>query len=92
MRMHNPAHPGKILKEYIEGHSITEIAQKLGVTRITLSRIINGKAAITPEMALRLSQLLTNTSPNFWLNMQNNYDVWQLEQRPRSFFIEPLFA
>lgn len=91
MRMHNPAHPGEILKAYIEGHSVTEIATKLGVTRVALSRILNAKAAITPEMAMRLYELLPNTTPQFWLNMQANYDTWQLTQRPR-FGIEPLFA
>lgn len=89
MRMHNPAHPGEILKEYIEGFSVTEIAQKLNVTRVALSRIINGKAAVSPEMALKLGKLL-KTSPEFWLTMQANYDLWQAEQRTE-FNIEPLF-
>ncbi len=89
MRMYNPAHPGEILKEYIEGFSITEVAQKLNVTRVALSRIINAKAAISPEMALKLSQLL-KTTPEFWLTMQANYDLWQTEQRTH-FTIEPLF-
>ncbi|MFU2047687.1 HigA family addiction module antitoxin [Avibacterium gallinarum] len=87
--MHNPAHPGEILKEYIEGFSVTEIAQKLNVTRVALSRIINGKAAVSPEMALKLGKLL-KTSPEFWLTMQANYDLWQAEQRTE-FNIEPLF-
>ena len=82
MRMHNPPHPGLLLKEYLEGYKITDVAKRLGVSRVTLSRILNGKAAITPEMALRFSRLLTNTTPNLWLNMQNNYD----------FSISPLFA
>lgn len=92
MRMHNPPHPGLLLKEYLDGYKITDVAQRLGVSRVTLSRIVNGKAAITPDMALRLSQLLTNTTPNLWLNMQNKYDLWQLEQRPTHFDIQPLFA
>ncbi|SUB24394.1 HigA family addiction module antidote protein [Avibacterium avium] len=89
MRMHNPAHPGEVLKEYIEGFSITEVAQKLNVTRVALSRIINGKAAVSPEMALKLGKLL-KTTPEFWLTMQANYDLWQAEQRTE-FNIEPLF-
>lgn len=89
MRMHNPAHPGEVLKEYIEGFSITEVAQKLDVTRVALSRIINGKAAVSPEMALKLGKLL-KTTPEFWLTMQANYDLWQAEQRTE-FNIEPLF-
>lgn len=92
MRMHNPPHPGLLLKEYLDGYKITDVAQRLGVSRVTLSRIVNGKAAITPDMALRLSQLLTNTTPNLWLNMQNKYDLWQLEQRPTDFNIQPLFV
>ncbi|MCW9714731.1 MULTISPECIES: HigA family addiction module antitoxin [Avibacterium] len=87
--MHNPAHPGEVLKEYIEGFSITEVAQKLNVTRVALSRIINGKAAVSPEMALKLGKLL-KTTPEFWLTMQANYDLWQAEQRTE-FNIEPLF-
>ena len=91
MRMHNPPHPGLLLKEYLEGYKITDVAKRLGVSRVTLSRILNGKAAITPEMALRFSRLLTNTTPNLWLNMQNNYDFWQVEQN-QHFSISPLFA
>lgn len=91
MRMHNPPHPGLLLKEYLDGYKVIDVAKRLGVSRVTLSRILNAKAAITPEMALRLSQLLTNTTPNLWLNMQNNYDLWQLEQH-RDFSISPLFA
>ncbi|WP_410679321.1 HigA family addiction module antitoxin [Avibacterium paragallinarum] len=87
--MHNPAHPGEILREYIEGFSVTEIAQKLGVARVTLSRILNTKAAVSPEMALRLSKLL-NTSPEFWLTMQANYDLQQAHQRI-NITITPLF-
>lgn len=89
MRMYNPAHPGEVLKEYIEGFSITEVAQKLNVTRVALSHIINGKAAVSPEMALKLGKLL-KTTPEFWLTMQANYDLWQAEQRTE-FNIEPLF-
>ena len=91
MKMYNPAHPGLILREYIEGYNVTDIAKRLGVTRVTLSRILNGKAAISPEMALRLSSLLNTTTPQFWLNMQSQYELWQLEQRS-IFDIQPLFA
>lgn len=82
MRMFNPPHPGLLIKEYIDGFesNVSEFAKKLGVTRVTLSRIVNGKSGITPEMALRLSKLLTNTTASFWLNMQSDYDLWQAEQ------------
>ena len=59
MKMHNPPHPGLVLREYIEGMKIGEVAQKLGVSRISLSRILNGKTAITPEMATRIGLALT---------------------------------
>ena len=93
MRMFNPPHPGLLLKEYLDNTdaSITQIAKQLGVTRVCLSRIINEKSAITPEMALRLSQLLPNTTPKLWLGMQADFYLWQLEQRA-TFHIEPLFT
>lgn len=83
MKMFNPPHPGLLIKEYIEGFdsNITEFAEKLGITRVTLSRIINGKSGIMPEMALRLSKLLPNTTANLWLGMQAEYDLWQTEQK-----------
>lgn len=82
MRMYNPPHPGLVLKEYLGDTSVTVAAQHLGVTRAALSRILNGKAAISAEMAVRLS-LLLNTSSTMWANMQTQYDLWQAEQRPR---------
>ncbi|OOF48066.1 addiction module antidote protein, HigA family [Rodentibacter genomosp. 1] len=88
--MYNPAHPGLILKEYIDGMSITDIAKRLGVSRVALSRIVNAQAGISAEMAVRLSKLLTNTTPNFWLNMQADYDLWQIENT-KTFSIMPLF-
>ncbi|MCI7352808.1 HigA family addiction module antitoxin [[Pasteurella] aerogenes] len=89
MKMYNPSHPGLILREYIDGMKVTDIAHRLGVSRVALSRVLNGKSAISPEMALRLSQLLPNTSADFWLKMQSAYDLWQVEQRTH-FSIEPL--
>jgi len=62
--------------------SVTEAASQLGVTRVTLSLIINGKAGISPGMALRLAAWL-DTSPESWLNMQMAYDLWQAAQKPR---------
>lgn len=90
MNMHNPAHPGEVLREYIDGFSVTEVAQRLGVSRVALSRVLNGKSAISPEMALRLGQLLNNT-PEFWLTIQANYDLWQVQQQAH-FHVKPLFA
>jgi len=81
--MHNPPHPGLIIKELcIEplGVTITDAAKALGVSRKTLSSIINGKAGISPEMAVRLS-IAFNTSSESWMNQQSQYDLWQAEQR-----------
>lgn len=93
MNMYTPAHPGLVLRESLENISVTETAQRLGVTRAALSRILNGKAAISAEMAVRLSILLPNTDAAFWLRMQAAYDLWQAEQRNHDFVIplsEPL--
>ena len=81
-RMFNPPHPGKVLYELqIEplNMPITEVAEHLNVSRQALSRVLNGKAAISTEMALRLSEAF-DTTPELWLNMQLQYDLWQAEQ------------
>ncbi len=82
MEMYNPPHPGEILKEeYIKPlHlSITEAALKLGVSRKALSDVVNEKAGISSVMALRLSKAF-NTTPELWLGMQLDYDLWQAKQ------------
>lgn len=80
MAMHNPAHPGEVLKAYLpENLSITEAANHLKVTRAALSRIINGHAGISAEMDLRLADAL-GTSPGFWSRMQVQYDIWYAQQ------------
>lgn len=92
MAMHEPLHPGFILKDTLidnTGLSVTEAAEKLGVTRTTLSRLLNGHASISTEMALRLSMLF-NTSIEMWLNLQTQYDVWQAKKNLHHIFIEPL--
>ncbi len=73
-----PTHPGFILKEdYLKPLSITiqEMASRLAVSRKTLSKIVNAQGSITPDMALRLSRAF-DTTPELWLNLQNNYDLW----------------
>lgn len=82
MRIHNPAHPGLVLREYLGDLSVTEAAHRLGVTRAALSRILNGSAAISADMALRLRDAL-GTSAEMWATMQAQYDLWQAEQKPR---------
>jgi antitoxin HigA-1 len=82
MRMHNPPHPGEIIKTLcLEplGVSVTQAAEALGVSRKTLSAIVNGRAGISPEMAIRLS-IAFGTSAESWLNQQTQYDLWQAEQ------------
>nr|WP_279038128.1 HigA family addiction module antitoxin [Snodgrassella alvi] len=80
MSMHNPCHAGEVLKEYLGDTSISTAAKHLGIKRPALSRIINGKAGISTDMAVRLSILL-NTSPQFWINLQVNYDLWIASQK-----------
>jgi len=80
-RMHNPAHPGELLREWIpEEMTVTEAAAQLGVSRVMLSKILNGKAGVTADMALRLSAWL-DTNPEVWIDMQAAWDLWQAEQR-----------
>ena len=82
MQMHNPPHPGEVLRELcIEplGLSVTEAAEGLGVSRKTLSAVLNGRAGISPEMALRLSKAL-GRSPESWLAMQHNYDLFKAKK------------
>lgn len=81
MKMHNPPHPGEVLKELcIEplNLTVTEAAEALGVSRKTLSAILNGRAGISPEMAIRLGKAF-DTSAESWLNQQMQYDLWQAE-------------
>jgi len=81
-RMYNPPHPGAILKEFLPpGLTVTEVAQRLGVSRAKLSRLLHGRAAMTADMALRIS-LLTSTSAESWLNNQVQWDLWQASQKP----------
>ena len=72
----NPAHPGEVLKDYLGEMRVSEAAKRLGVTRAHLSRILNGHAGISAAMSLRLAAGL-GTSPEFWLKMQVQYDLWQ---------------
>jgi len=82
MRMFNPPHPGEVLREYLGQVSVTEAARHLGVTRVALSRILNGSAGISAEMALRLSEAL-GTSAELWIGMQSQYDLWQASKKRR---------
>jgi addiction module HigA family antidote len=84
--MHNPAHPGEVLKELFIGplgFSITEAAERLGVARKTVSKIVNGRGAITAEMALRLENVFGSTAQT-WLNIQAAYDLWHINDLRKS--------
>ncbi len=94
MLMHNPPHPGEVLKKLcLEplGLSVTEAAKALGVSRKTLSSILNGRAGISPEMAVRLSMAF-NTTAESWLNHQVQYDLWQAERRRKKLRVARLSA
>jgi addiction module HigA family antidote len=88
MRMHNPAHPGMLIADILEngnlsvGRSITALAKHLGVTRAALSRVINGRAAVSAEMALRLQDAL-GVDADLWLRMQVKRDLWVASRKKR---------
>jgi addiction module HigA family antidote len=94
MKMHNPPHPGEVLKVLCLNPlnlTVTESARALGVSRKTLSGILNGRAGISPEMAIRLS-IAFNTSTESWLNQQVQYDLWQAERTRKRLRVAKLSA
>jgi addiction module HigA family antidote len=94
MLMHDPPHPGEVLKELcLEplGLTVTDAAKALGVSRKTLSMVVNGRAGISPEMAIRLS-IAFDTSAESWLNQQIQFDLWQAEQHRSELKVERLSA
>jgi addiction module HigA family antidote len=94
MNMHNPPHPGEIVRDLcLEplGLSVTDAAEALGVSRKTLSSILNGRSGISPEMALRLSKAF-NTSPESWLNQQVQSDLWNAKKDSKSIKVKKLYA
>ena len=93
-QMHNPPHPGEILRALcLEplGLSVTDAAKALGVSRKTLSAVLNGRAGISPEMAVRLS-IAFDTTAESWLNQQVQYDLWLAEKRRKSLKVARLAA
>ena len=93
-QMHNPPHPGEILRELCLvplGLSVTDTAKALGVSRKTRSSVLNGRAGISPEMAVRLS-IAFDTSAESWLNQQVQYDLWQAEKRRKSLRVARIAA
>jgi antitoxin HigA-1 len=73
----HPSHPGEVLKDYLGDMTVKEAATRLSVTRPNLSRILNGRAGISAAMSVRLAKAMPYTSPEFWLKMQLNYDLWK---------------
>ena len=94
MLMYNPPHPGEVIKELcLEplGLSVTAAAKALGVSRKTLSAVINGHAGVSPEMAIRLS-IAFNTSAESWVNQQAQYELWHAEQNRDNLEVEKLIT
>jgi addiction module HigA family antidote len=83
MPMPKPSHPGRILARYIANRTVTEVARHLGVARPTLSRLLHGRAAISMDMALRLSEAF-RTEPDLWLRLQMQYDLWLASRQQRT--------
>lgn len=85
-RMYNPPHPGEVLADTVlrkdGGISVTDFAKRLGVSRVALSRVVNGRAAVSAELAIRLAAALGGSAES-WLNMQVAYDLWHAEKRRR---------
>ncbi|HEU5280812.1 MAG TPA: HigA family addiction module antitoxin [Gammaproteobacteria bacterium] len=89
--IHNPLHPGEIVKDALidsTGMSVTDVANRLGISRTSLSRLLNCHAGISPEMALRLSKFL-NTSVETWINLQAQYDTWLIMKKANKIKVRP---
>ena len=85
MRMHNPPHPGRVLKEAIDGleMTVTDFATHIGVARSTVNRVLSGAAGISPDMSIRLAEAFGQPTRDIWLLMQTDYDFWQASQVKR---------
>lgn len=89
MMLFDPAHPGELIRETLEGIveetgqklTIAEVAKGLGISRKTLSAIVNGRQSVTPDVAIRLGTAFANTTPEFWLTVQENYDLAKARKR-----------
>ncbi|MDQ2925050.1 MAG: HigA family addiction module antitoxin [Acidobacteriota bacterium] len=85
MQMHDPPHPGPILKEALENIpvTVTEFAAHIGISRVNLSRVLNGHAGITPEMSIRIGEAF-GQAPDLWFKVQSAHDFWQALQTKRT--------
>lgn len=86
MDMHNPPHPGAVLKDALEGTGMTvgAFAAHVGISRNTLSRILNEHAAITPEMSIKLAEAFSQPTLDIWFRIQNKFDFWQAKQAKKA--------
>ena len=92
MSMHSPAHPGEILKELVIEPlelTVTDVSEHLGVSRKTLSKVLNGRGAVTPEMAVRLEIAFKKPSADHWLRLQSAYDLWELRNKQSELHVTP---
>jgi antitoxin HigA-1 len=92
MSMRNPSHPGEILKELVIdplGLTVTDVADKLNISRKTLSKVINSRSGITPEMAVRLEMAFSKPAADHWLRLQNAYDLWHARKHKTALKVQP---
>ncbi len=92
MNMHHPAHPGEILKELVIEPmelTITDVAEHLNISRKTLSKVLNARGSITPEMAIRLELAFKKPSADHWLRLQNAHDLWQVREQQEQLEVQP---
>ena len=92
MTMHYPAHPGEILRELVIEPlelTITGVSEHLNISRKTLSKVLNGRGSITPEMALRLEMAFQKPSADHWLRLQNAYDLWEARSHKAELQVQP---
>ena len=93
MTIAKPLHPGEIIREILiegAGLSVKEAAEQLDVSRSTLSRLLNGRAGISADMALRLSKLLPQTDITMWMNLQRDHNIWFVKQHANDIHVKPL--
>jgi addiction module HigA family antidote len=83
MPIHNPPHPGRVLREYLGAMDVSQAAARLHVSRTTLSRVLNGRSGISADMSLRLFEAL-GTFPAFWSGLQLDYDIYQAARKRRA--------
>lgn len=89
--IHNPKHPGLLVKNLCLtplGLSVTKAAKILKISRPTLSKLLNGRIGISPEMAIRLS-IVFKTSDNLWINLQGSYDLWKAQRKKNKLHLKP---